>query len=80
MNAQDIHLLYAYNSWANAKVLHAASKLTEEQFTEDLSSSHRSVRDTLAHILAAEWIWLMRWKGTSPKALLDPAASPTRAL
>jgi uncharacterized damage-inducible protein DinB len=76
MNAQDVRLLYAYNRWANARVLDAASRLTPEQFTKDLASSHRSVRDTLAHILAAEWIWLMRWKGTSPKALLDPAAFP----
>jgi uncharacterized damage-inducible protein DinB len=51
----------------------AASKLTDEQFVRDLQSSHRSVRDTLTHILAAEWIWLERWKGVSPKALLNSA-------
>jgi uncharacterized damage-inducible protein DinB len=79
MNAQDIRLLYGYNRWANALVLDAASALAPEQFTKDLASSHRSVRDTLAHVLAAEWIWLMRWKGSSPKALLDPAAFPDMA-
>ncbi len=26
--------------------------------------------------MAAEWIWLARWKGTSPKALLNPADFP----
>lgn len=63
MNQQDIQLLYEYNRWANAQVLKASSTLTEEQFTEDLSSSHRSVRATLTHMLAVEWLWLMRWKG-----------------
>ncbi len=79
MNAHDIRLLYEYNRWANALVLEAASALTPEQFTKDLASSHRSMRDTLAHTLAAEWIWLMRWKGTSPKALLDPSDFPDLA-
>src|SRR6266404_9732723 len=73
MNKQDDGFLNEYNRWANARMLDAASKLTAEQFTRDLQSSHRSVRDTLAHILAAEWIWLERWKGTSPGALLNPA-------
>jgi uncharacterized damage-inducible protein DinB len=72
MNKRDVEYLYEYNRWANARVLDAVSKLTPEQFARDLQSSHRSVRDTLAHILAAEWIWLERWKGVSPRALLTP--------
>ena len=67
MNKQDVGFLNEYNRWANARMLDAGSKLTAEQFTRDLKSSHRSVRDTLAHVLAAEWIWLERWNGTSPK-------------
>lgn len=77
MNRQDIQDLYEYNRWANDRVLDAVSKLTPEQFTKDLQSSHGSVRDTVAHILAAEWIWLERWKGVSPGALLDPSDFPT---
>lgn len=62
----EIRELYAYNRWANHRTLEAASALSEEAFTRDLGSSFPSVRDTLAHVLAAEWIWLQRWKGTSP--------------
>ncbi len=76
MNKHDIQLLYKYNRWANSETLDASARLTEEQFTKDLSSSHRSVRDTLAHILAAEWIWLTRWNGVSPKSLLNPLDFP----
>ena len=76
MNKHDIQILYDYNRWANAQTLDASAKLTAEQFTRDLSSSHRSVRDTLTHILAAEWVWLMRWDGVSPKALFDPLDFP----
>lgn len=77
MNKHDVEYLYEYNRWANARVLDAVSKLTPEHFARDLQSSHRSVRDTLAHILAAEWIWLERWNGVSPNALLTPTDFPT---
>ena len=77
MNKSDVEYLYSYDRWANARILDAVSCLTEEQFTMDMKSSHGSVRDTLAHILAAEWIWLERWNGVSPKALLNPSAFPT---
>ena len=71
MDMQDFRYLYDYNRWANGRVTDAVSKLSDEQFVRDLKSSHRSVKDTMAHILAAEWIWLERWKGVSPKALLN---------
>jgi uncharacterized damage-inducible protein DinB len=36
--------------------------LSDEQFTRDLGGSFRSVRDTLVHIIAGEWGWLVYWK------------------
>jgi uncharacterized damage-inducible protein DinB len=76
MHKKDFQILFDYNRWANVRVLDAASKLTTEQYTRDLSSSFRSAQDTLTHIIAAEWVWLRRWKGTSPKTLFDPAEFP----
>jgi uncharacterized damage-inducible protein DinB len=69
MNTEDFRLLYDYNSWANRRMLDACAALTDAQFTQDLGSSFRSVRDTLAHIGGAEWIWLERWHGRSPNTL-----------
>ena len=79
MNTATIETLFAYNRWANARVLDAAAKLTPEQFTRDLRSSHHSVRDTLVHIISGEWIWLMWWQGKSPKEMFDPAEFPAMA-
>jgi uncharacterized damage-inducible protein DinB len=76
MNTQDILLQFEYNRWANARLLEAAASLTNDQFTRDLSSSFSSIRDTLAHLLGAEEVWLMRWKGLSPGSMLDPASFP----
>jgi len=69
MNIEDFRLLYDYNVWANNRTLDSCAALSEEQFTRDLSSSFRSVRDTLVHIYGAEWVWLERWHGRSPGGL-----------
>ena len=54
MTKDDIQILYAYDRWANTRVLSAASRLSPEQFTRDLGGSFRSVRDTLVHIIGGE--------------------------
>ena len=66
MRRSEIEELFAYNRWANERVLDAIEALDDEAFTRDLGGSFPSVRDTLAHVIGAEWIWLQRWKGTSP--------------
>jgi uncharacterized damage-inducible protein DinB len=67
MDVREIRQLFDYSEWANAQVLDAAARLTAEEFTRDLGNSFPSVRDTLAHMLFAEWVWLRRWKGESPR-------------
>ena len=79
MDRQDILTMYDYNAWANERALGAAGALSPEQFLQDLGNSFPSVRDTLAHILGAEWIWLRRWQGESPSKGLPAADSPTVA-
>jgi uncharacterized damage-inducible protein DinB len=71
MTPEEMRLLYDYNAWANRRELDAASALTPEQFVKPLGSSFSSVRDTLAHICGAEWIWLERFQGRSPSSLPD---------
>jgi uncharacterized damage-inducible protein DinB len=66
---EELRELYAYNRWANRRILGAAAALEPEAFGKDMGSSFPSVRDTLVHILAAEWVWLARWQGTSPTGL-----------
>ena len=73
MNQQDLRTLLDYHYWARDRVLDAAQPLPAEQFTRDMGSSFKSVRDTLAHIYFAEWIWYSRWQGHSPSKGRDPA-------
>jgi len=71
MSPEEMRHLYEYNAWANRRSLTAAVALTPEQFTKPMGSSFSSVRDTLAHIFGAEWIWLERFQGRSPASLPD---------
>jgi uncharacterized damage-inducible protein DinB len=71
MTPEDCRLLFEYNAWANRRILDACDALSGDQFTQDLRSSFPSVRETLAHIAAAEWIWTERWHGHSPTAPPD---------
>lgn len=69
MTPQEIRILFDYNSWANHRSLEACAPLTAEQFTRHLGSSFPSVRDTLAHIMSGEWVWLERFQGRSPSVM-----------
>ena len=69
MSPEEMRHLYEYNAWANRRSLTTAVALTLEQFTKPMGSSFSSVRDTLAHIFGAEWIWLERFQSRSPSSL-----------
>lgn len=72
MTLSDLRTLLDYHYWARDRLLDAVQALTRDQFTKDLGSSFRSVRDTLVHLLAAEETWYQRWQGMSPTSMLAP--------
>ncbi len=72
MNADDIRALYDFNAWANARTIEPCAALSRDEFLRQNGSSFPSVRDTLAHIYGAEWIWLERWQGRRPGGLPKP--------
>jgi len=75
MQIPDMQILFAYDRWANARLLRAAAGLSAEQYAAEMGGSFGSVRGTLGHIVAAEWLYLRRWLGESPSALPDWAKS-----
>jgi uncharacterized damage-inducible protein DinB len=66
---EEFRELYAFNRWATQRILEAAAALPRDQFERDMGSSFRSIRDTLVHMMSAEWVWLARWNGSSPTAM-----------
>jgi uncharacterized damage-inducible protein DinB len=72
MEVATIRELYEYNRWANARMLESVAAAPANSFTREVGGSFQSLRGTVSHMVGAEWIWLERWRGNSPRAL--PAA------
>jgi len=62
--ADALRSLYAYNAWANGRVLAVAANLTPEQFNAPGQAGHGSVRDTLTHMLEVHRGFLSWWDGS----------------
>jgi uncharacterized damage-inducible protein DinB len=72
MHIQALHFLYDYNYWARDRLLGKAKTLSLQQFLAPTALDHGSIRNILAHILSAEWIWRRRCQeGDSPTKLLS---------
>jgi uncharacterized damage-inducible protein DinB len=65
----ELRELLAYNRWADERMLTAGAAVSNDDFVRDMRSSFPSVRDTLVHIMSAEWVWLHRLQGVSPDAM-----------
>lgn len=70
MTVKDLQTLYDYGYWANAKLFDVIATLPPEAFTQTVAGSYGSLRNTLVHMLSAEWGWLSRCGGLErPKRL-----------
>ncbi len=78
-SSSDLRALYDYGYWANEKLLEAVSQLTQDEFTQSVAGSYGSVRNTLVHVLSAEWGWLDRCGGAMRGAALVAADYPNVA-
>ena len=85
----DVVALFAYDRWANTKVLDACRKLTAEQYVAEPVPAWSSVRSTIYHIamvtefhlrtlagaLAAEASWRSCWDFVTGR-LASPTGTP----
>ena len=76
MTVQDLRTLLDYHYWARDRMLDAVQRLTPDEYSRDMKSSFRSVRETVVHIYFAEWAWHSRWVGHSPTARLSADLFP----
>jgi uncharacterized damage-inducible protein DinB len=77
MTLQEAKLLHAFNAWADNRIFEAVALLPDEQYMRDMKSSHGSIHGTLAHMVAAQKIWLSRWLGEPNLKLMTVAELPT---
>ena len=53
-----------YSAWASRRLVVAAASLLPEELTRDFQTADHSVVGTLAHVYAADRVWLSRLMGT----------------
>ncbi len=68
MTIDEMRDLVAYTEWATARLTAALAKVPDAARRRRDDSAFGSVHGTLAHLIAAEWVWVERWNGRSPAA------------
>ena len=71
MKVEDIKLYYAYNQWANRRILDAAENATPAQLTASNEFGWGDLRGALVHILDAEYGWFSFLFGGENQGILD---------
>ena len=69
---QDLTTLrnfFAFGRWANRSILESVAALTPEEFARSIGGSFGSVQGTLVHLCGADWVWLERFHGRSPREM-----------
>lgn len=77
MLISDLARLYDYSYWANRRLFDVVSRLTPDEFTRSVAGSYGSIRNTLVHVLSAEWGWLDRCGGPERGDRLKPEDFPS---
>jgi uncharacterized damage-inducible protein DinB len=75
----DFVSLFAYNRWADGRVLDACRKLSPGQYAAEPVPGWSSVRASLVHIASATHNWLRRLAGQEVSGPLTEADLPTLA-
>ncbi len=68
MTLQEALDLFAYNDWANTRLLGCCAERPPKDWTLDLGGSFPTLLAVVAHVVGGEWIWLKRCRGESPTA------------
>jgi uncharacterized damage-inducible protein DinB len=77
MTVKDFERLYDYGYWANRKLFDVIGRITPEEFTRNVAGSYGSIRNTLVHVMSAEWGWVERCGGPPRGPALKPDDYPT---
>ncbi len=77
--ADDLNSLFAYNAWANDRILAALHELPAETYTRELGGGWPSLRSTLVHLAGATAAWAERFEGRDATRLPTEEELPALA-
>ena len=73
VSADSLRTHLDYSAWATSRLLDAVHQLSPEEMTRDFATADRDVLGTLAHIFAADRVWLTRVRGAPSTGFLTAA-------
>ena len=77
LTLEQLRILWDYEFWAKQHLMEHFRHLSQEDYTRNLGVRFESVQGTLGHLVAVQMIWLARWKGMSPRAMVQPSGFST---
>ena len=77
MNADYFRTVFDHLYWARDRVLDAAAKLSDEEYSADRGFTYKSVRGMLTHAMSAEAMWGARARGEAPPPPTTQEAVPS---
>src|SRR5271154_2818432 len=66
-----IRTLLDYTDWSNRRLLECAMPLGDEPLDRDMQIGPGTLRRTMRHIYAGEFVWLRRWRGEVETRWID---------
>lgn len=66
MHLDTIRVLFTYQDWTRDRLMAAVEPLSDKQLDRPFEMGPGSLRQTVGHLYASEWLWLARWKGRPP--------------
>jgi uncharacterized damage-inducible protein DinB len=77
MTVKDFERLYDYGYWANRRLFDVIGRLRPDEYAQNVAGSYGSIRNTLVHVMSAEWGWIDRCGGPKRGPALKPEDYPT---
>lgn len=70
MDPTTLKQLFNYDAWANQRIFNTLATLSEDELDRPMGTvGLGTIRETAAHIVAAQDIWYTRWTGHNPTAI-----------
>jgi uncharacterized damage-inducible protein DinB len=70
--------MFEYVRWGDSVMMRAARSVPDEGYYREQGISAGSIHKLLVHAMAAQWLWLCRWRGESPTRIQNQEDYPTR--
>lgn len=71
--------IYEHSRFANARLLDQAAQLTDDELDAPCPGMYDSIRQTLLHMLQAQYVWLRRAQERDARSLWEEDAAPSIA-